>query len=135
MVAARIAGADGGENRGIRGRDGRVRALRHRDIAILLRTMKGKAMVFVRALAARGVPVHADLSTGYFETAEVKDALALLQVLDNPQQDIPLATVMLGPFGRFTHDELAEIRLGFERREVAFQEAVRMAGGGGGDVK
>ena len=67
--------------------------------------------------------MHADLSTGYFDTTEVRETLALLQVMDNPQQDIPLATVLLGPYGRFSHDDLAVLRLTFDRKSVSFAEA------------
>ncbi len=112
------------EGRGVVGKDGTVRKLAYRDIAILLRGMKDKAMIFARALSQRGIPVHADLSTGYFDAAEVRDTLALLQVLDNALQDIPMATVLLGPYGRFSHDDLATIRLTFDRRRVAFAVAV-----------
>lgn len=123
MVAERIASLMR-ERRTIRLKDGSTRPLKYRDIAILLRTMKDKAMIFARALARRGVPVHADLSTGYFDTAEVRDTLALLQVLDNPQQDIPLATALLGPYGRFSHDDVATIRLTYDRKTVPFPDAV-----------
>jgi ATP-dependent helicase/nuclease subunit A len=125
LVAARVA-ALLSENRGISDKHGALQPLRPRHIAILLRTMKNKAMIYARALAERGVPVHADLSSGFFDTQEVKDALALLQVLDNPQQDIPLATVLLGPFGNFTHDDLALIRLAFDRKEVPFCQATAL---------
>ncbi len=110
-----------------------MRGLEYRDIAILLRSMKNKAMIFARALARQGIPMHADLSTGYFDTTEVRDTLALLQVLDNPQQDIPLATAMLGPYGRFSHDDLARVRLAFDRKSVAFADgAASLRGGGDG---
>ncbi|MGN6368371.1 MAG: helicase-exonuclease AddAB subunit AddA [Phycisphaerae bacterium] len=123
MVAGRIETLMR-ESRGIVTRDGSVRPLAYRDIAILLRSMKDKAMIFARALSQRGIPVHADLSTGYFDAAEVRDTLALLHVLDNAQQDIPMATVLLGPYGRFSHDDLATIRLTFDRKRVPFAAAV-----------
>ena len=124
FVAGRVEGLMR-EGRGVVGKDGVVRKLAYRDIAILLRGMKDKAMIFARALAQRGIPVHADLSTGYFDAAEVRDTLALLQVLDNAQQDIPMATVLLGPYGRFSHDDLATIRLTFDRKRVGFAAAVQ----------
>ena len=36
--------------------------------------------------------------------------LSLLRVLDNPSQDIPLAAVMKSYFGKFTSDEMAQLR-------------------------
>ena len=69
-VAERIEGLMR-EGRGWWGRMGRFgRGLSvDQDIAILLRGMKDKAMIFARAFARRGIPVHADLSTGYFDAA------------------------------------------------------------------
>ena len=37
--------------------------------------------------------------------------MSLLKVIDNPMQDIPLATVMLSSIGKFTNNDLVEIRL------------------------
>jgi ATP-dependent helicase/nuclease subunit A len=122
LVARRIESLMA-ENRTIRAKDGATRPLAYKDIAILLRAMKNKAMIFARALARRGIPAHADLSTGYFDTTEVRDVLALLHTIDNPRQDIPLATAMLGPFGRFAHDDLAVIRLTYDTDRVTFAEA------------
>ena len=38
-----------------------------------------------------GIPAAAELSQGYFQASEVDTMLVLLQVIDNPLQDIPLA--------------------------------------------
>ncbi len=108
-------------------KSGTRRTIRPGDIAILMRSVRNRAPIFARALAEAGIAVYADLSTGYFDTVEVREVLALLAVIDNPCQDIPLTTVMLSrifPFARFTHDELATIRLAFNRRDVPFYEAV-----------
>lgn len=122
-VARRI-GALMASGRTVRQKDGSYRPLRYRDICILLRGVRSRAPLFVRALADAGIPVHAELSTGYFDAEEVRQTLALLAVLDNPFQDIPLATAMLSPYGRFTPDDLARIRLEFKRSEVPFHLAV-----------
>ncbi len=88
----------------------------------------------MRALDQRGIPVHADLATGYFDAEEVRQTLGLLNVLDNPLQDLPLATALLSPYGRFSFDDLARIRLAYRDRETAFHEAVfRFAAERGGD--
>lgn len=133
LVARRIE-ALMSEGRMVRTKEGVQRPLMYKDIAILLRAMKNKAMIFSRALARRGIPAHADLSTGYFDTTEVRDVLALLQVIDNPKQDIPLATTLLGPFGRFSHDDLALLRLTYDRDRVNFAEAGARYADDGGNV-
>ena len=57
------------------------------------------------------IPVYADISTGYFEAAEVSTMLALLQVIDNPYQDIPLVSVLRSPIIGLNEEELAQIRI------------------------
>ncbi len=107
--------------------DGRTRALEPTDIAILLRATRSHAGQFVRTLAQQGVPAVAELRTGFFESQEVLETLELLKVLDNPAQDIALASVLLGPFGDCTHEELLRIRLAFpQRRQIPFYRAVEL---------
>ena len=100
-----------------------VRPARFSDIVILLRSMKFKAEQFSRALDAAGIPVHAETVTGYFDAMEVRDMLALLSVLDNLQQDIPLVTLLRSPLAHVPNadDAMARIRLAYPAR-------------GGGDV-
>jgi ATP-dependent helicase/nuclease subunit A len=66
----------------------------HRDIAILLRAATGRAEHMAKVLQNLGIPTAADTTTGFFESREVQDVLALLAVLDNARQDIPLAAVL-----------------------------------------
>jgi len=91
---------------------GALRRVEYSDIVILLRTMRDKAWVYAAALAEQGIPVDMPGGEGYFETVEVSAALSLLSVIDNPMQDIPLASALRGPVYGFTDDELAEIRAG-----------------------
>lgn len=82
-----------------------------RDIVILLRTMRKWSDVFLEELAMQGIPAFADTGAGFFKTSEVQVILSLLQVIDNPLQDIPLLAVLRSPIVFFTTDELAELRL------------------------
>lgn len=95
---------------------------RYADVAILLRSAAYTASVMVEFLAKMGIPAYAEGRGALFETLEVREVLSLLQVLDNPQQDIPLAAVLrAGVLGdRFNEDELATIRL--HDRAVPFHE-------------
>ncbi|NIA07547.1 MAG: helicase-exonuclease AddAB subunit AddA, partial [Actinobacteria bacterium] len=99
-----------------------LRPLAYRDIAILLRVTTRQAEVFAQVLRQMDIPVYADAETGYFAATEVQDVLALLEILDNPLQDIPLAAVLRSPIGGFEADELAQIRL--VNKEGAFHQAV-----------
>lgn len=88
----------------------RMRAVRYRDIAILMRSASTAAAVMKDSLGRRGIPAYAELSKGYFDTVEVSVMLAVLQVVDNPIQDIPLASVLRSPIVGLDGDSLAQIR-------------------------
>ncbi|MDO4189056.1 MAG: helicase-exonuclease AddAB subunit AddA [Lachnospiraceae bacterium] len=87
-----------------------LRPLRYSDIVILLRTTKDWDNVFQSVLDGQGIPVFVATSTGYFETYEVRTLLNFLKIIDNPLQDIPLASVMMSVIGNFFEEEVAVIR-------------------------
>lgn len=97
-----------------------------RDIVILLRATSNRANRLVDILARYGIPAYADLSTGYFNATEVETMMALLMVVDNPCQDIPLAAVLRSPFVGLTLEELAAIRMA-GGRDRDFYDAVTAA--------
>jgi ATP-dependent helicase/nuclease subunit A len=80
------------------------------DMAILLRSPRGKSEVYAKEFERAGVPL-AVARGGFFETAEILDLLSLLQLLDNPLQDVPCIAVLRSPLVGLSLDELAEIRL------------------------
>jgi ATP-dependent helicase/nuclease subunit A len=80
------------------------------DMAVLLRSMKGWSEEIVGVLKEEGIPAKATTQTGYFSATEVALILNLLLIIDNPLQDIPLASVLRSPIGGFTDDELVELR-------------------------
>ncbi|GAA3403764.1 helicase-exonuclease AddAB subunit AddA [Paenibacillus hodogayensis] len=101
---------------------GGLRPIVFRDIVILLRATSQWAPVFVDELRAAGIPGYGDLNTGYFTATEVEIMLSLLHVIDNPYQDIPVASVLRSPMFGLTAAELAEIRI--VGRGKPFYEAV-----------
>ncbi len=96
----------------ILGKDG-YRPISYRDIVVLFRATKGWSDVFGRVFADAGIPCYADSGTGFFVTSEVRTVLSLLQVIDNPDQDIPLVAVLRSPIFGLATDELADIRLAY----------------------
>ncbi|RFU63536.1 helicase-exonuclease AddAB subunit AddA [Peribacillus saganii] len=88
----------------------RYRSIAYRDIVILLRSMPW-APPIMEEFKKQGIPVYANLSSGYFEATEVAIMISLLKVIDNPQQDIPLASVLRSPIVGLTENEMAQIRL------------------------
>lgn len=124
-IAARIKGLTDKES-GLLVQDKKTGELRRAvcgDIAILLRSMAGWAEVFADTLAAEGIASHSETQTGYFKTLEIKTALNLLRIIDNPMQDIPFAAVLKSPIGGFTDSELAKIRM-VKRRIPMYEAAV-----------
>ncbi len=103
----------------------RTRPIRLRDIVVLLRSTKNKANHYERVFRAMGSGVYADLTTGYFASLEVQDVLSLLRVIDNTNQDIPLAAVLRSPIlhPRLTESQLVAIRE--QARTAPFHRAVR----------
>lgn len=89
----------------------KYRDIKYRDIAILLRSTKAKAPIFEKELIEKDIPVYSDMSSEYIDTMEIQTILSLLKIIDNPMQDIPLVTVMRSSIGKFTDNELVEIRL------------------------
>ena len=75
---------------------------------------RGKAEIYAKEFERAGVPL-AVARGGFFESAEILDLLSLLQLLDNPLQDVPCIAVLRSPLVGLSLDELAEIRLDGER--------------------
>lgn len=82
-----------------------------RDIVILLRAVHGKADVMLDVMRQRGIPAYADLGSGYFQATEVQLMMSLLNIIDNPRQDIHLAGVLRSPLVGLSATELTEVRL------------------------
>ncbi|WP_264736841.1 helicase-exonuclease AddAB subunit AddA [Cytobacillus firmus] len=98
-----------------------VRPAKYRDIVILLRSMTWAPQI-MEEFKQQGIPVYANLSSGYFEATEVAIMMSLLKVIDNPYQDIPLASVLRSPILGLTEEELAQIRI--HNKRGTFYEAL-----------
>jgi len=107
--------------------------LRYRDIAVLLRKAKIDAERMAAMFTSMGIPAYAEVGGSLFSAVEIRDVVATLQLLDNFQQDIPLASVLRsGILGeRLNEDELVEIRC--LDREIPFHAAVREYAHRGGE--
>ncbi|MFJ7832156.1 helicase-exonuclease AddAB subunit AddA [Peribacillus sp. NPDC097284] len=86
------------------------RSATYRDMVILLRSMPWAPQI-MEEFKKQGIPVYANLSSGYFEATEVAIMISLLKVIDNPQQDIPLASVLRSPIVGMDEEEMSQIRL------------------------
>ena len=70
-----------------------------------------------------GVPLYCD-SNGYFETEEVTFLINLLKIIDNPDDDIAIASVMKHVIFAFNENELLEIRLNGHKKK-SFYKCIR----------
>ncbi len=80
------------------------------DFVIIQNAVKRTGEIFISELKKAGLDAYAE-NEGYFERTEIKLMMALLDVLNNPLQDIPLVAVMRSILFGFSEDELAHIRL------------------------
>lgn len=87
------------------------RSLKWRDMVILLRSVQNKSDVLVKVLRQAGIPAYAEIRNGYLQETEVQIVLSLLQIIDNPQQDIPLAAVLRSKIGGMKAAEMAQLRI------------------------
>ncbi|WP_017472397.1 helicase-exonuclease AddAB subunit AddA [Amphibacillus jilinensis] len=116
-------GTDGGEPRLIVDKEmGMSRPAAYRDIVILLRSMTW-APAIMDELKKQGIPVYAELATGYLEAIEIQVMLSLLKVIDNAKQDIALASVLKSPLVGIDEEALAQIRLA--DKKASYYEALQ----------
>jgi len=87
-----------------------IRPVEPRDIVILSRSIRRKSDAFYKAMLERNIPAYVNDDTGYFDTVEILVATALLSLLNNGYQDLPLAAVLQSGIFGFTPAESAEIR-------------------------
>ncbi len=90
---------------------GKYRDITYKDIVILLRTTKSVAPIYEQEILSLQMPVFSDSSQEYLDSIEIQTILNLLKIIDNPIQDIPLVAIMRSTIGKFTDDELIQIRL------------------------
>ena len=90
--------------------EGGERPVRPADIVILLRSPNTVLHHYARALGERGIPWEAEGGGDFFAATAVNVALSLLQIVDNPRQDVPLISVLRSPVYGFSADRLAELR-------------------------
>lgn len=90
--------------------DGQQRPARYGDIALLMRSANTVGPVYRKVLNNHGIPVQSEQGGGFYSSPEISVMMALLAVVDNPMQDVPLITVLQSVYVGFTPDQLARVR-------------------------
>lgn len=92
-------------------RDGdKLRPIQPEDIVILLRSPGSVGGNFQFALQQRGIRCSMGDSMDLLQTEEVATVCAILQIVNNAQQDIPLVAAMTSPVFTYTAEDFAILR-------------------------
>lgn len=95
----------------------------YRDMAILIRSPKGKTKTFEDVFEQYGIPLYVDYQSSNYDSLEIRCLVDYLKVVDNQRQDEALLGVMSSVFGNFDNEELIAIREAYPN--YAFYEAAR----------
>ena len=100
-----------GAKKKVQNPDGTFRQIEWRDFAILRRSLAGWGTRAVEAMRQAGIPAVVNERDGYFEAQEIQLLLALLSIIDNPEQDLPMAAVLHSGLVGLDANELGALRL------------------------
>ncbi len=81
------------------------------DVALLFR-VGASLPIYEEAFKRANVPYITYAGTGYYDRAEVRDLIQLLRALDNPADDLALATILHSPLYALSSETLYRLRRG-----------------------
>lgn len=93
-----------------------MRPVRYEDIVMLTPT-RSNNLTILEVFKQLGIPLAINDTQNYFQSTELRVMISLLQIIDNPYQDIPLAAVLRSPIVGLQEEELAQIRLVLPQKE------------------
>ncbi|MDR1521973.1 MAG: helicase-exonuclease AddAB subunit AddA [Streptococcaceae bacterium] len=99
-----------------------MRPIKFSDMVILTST-KAENSKIQEILTSYGINNHLTEANTYFQTTEIETMIALLKIIDNPYQDIPLVAVLRSPIVALKERDLAKIRL--KDKQSSFYEALQ----------
>lgn len=83
--------------------DASARPLELRDIMILFRSTKA-IPIYERALRDDGIDYYIVSGSGFYRSREVQDMLSLLRIIENPLDDVAMASVLRSPLVSLSMD-------------------------------
>ena len=86
------------------------RAAGYGDIAVMFR-QNSRLLRLCNALDDAGIPYYCRKGNKYFDCREIKCALSLLCVIDNPRNDFELLNLLSSELFGFSANELAELKI------------------------
>ncbi|HCM88020.1 MULTISPECIES: helicase-exonuclease AddAB subunit AddA [Enterococcus] len=99
-----------------------MRSLKYEDIVLLTPT-RSHNLTILEVFKQLGIPLAINDTQNYFQSTELRVMISLMQIIDNPYQDIPLAAVLRSPIVGLQEEELAQIRLALPQKE--YYQAVK----------
>ncbi len=93
------------------------RNIKPSDIVILLRSLKD-SNYFIKALNQKNISVYCESTLSYFDNYEVKLVINILKVIDNPNDDIALLSVLKSPCFNVSLDDVSLARKGNKKRSL-----------------
>jgi DNA helicase II / ATP-dependent DNA helicase PcrA len=97
------------------------------EIAVLVRSVKGEAPVLASALEERAVPFRLTGSAAYFQRAEVRDVLAWLRLLADPNDSGAVVRALSRPPIELRSVDVARLTQLARRRKLDMPSAVECA--------
>lgn len=102
-------------------KNGEPKRITYGDIVILMRSINSnKCADIYNTLVQNNVPVMANFKLEGYANKEVRDLVTLLRVLDNPYNDVYMVGLCLTPFGGFSENELAQIKIATQNEVLPF---------------
>ena len=96
------------------------------DIVVLLRGIKSKGVILEDTLKKYGIPAYCDANSSLFTSDELRLVMAFLKITDNPYQDVEMISVMYSIIGKFSLDELCNIRLFFKDKTMKLYDNLKL---------
>lgn len=90
---------------------GTKRPITFSDFCILLKNSNDHAHIYAQELTKCAVPTWSEAKEEFLKSKEISTVLSLLEIINNPTNDVAFAATMLSPFFGFSTDDLVSIRL------------------------
>ena len=96
-------------------KSGKLVPVEYKDIAILIRDKSRVLEKIYTNLLMSNIPVSTEIKISLFEKYEVAILTNLLKLVNNSQDELALASVLLSPIGKMTNEELAIIKNKYQK--------------------
>jgi len=86
------------------------RPFRYSDVALLVPT-RNHNLTIIDIFKRLHIPIVVNDAQNYFQTTEIRIMMAMLSIIDNPYQDIPLVAVLRSPMVGLDENQLVYLRI------------------------